>query len=122
MSYAVGTLAKYTKNPAELHWHALLRVLGYLAKPVDYCIRYEGIYNGKSGVKAIGYSKGILLQLSEFNAMWMQALQQIWTPDEVQDSGRFSVMEKLHADISSIIEYGVGVHSSQCSSTRSYIA
>ena len=50
ISYAVGTSAKYMNNPAELHWHALLRVLGYLAKTVDYCIRYEGVENGKSGV------------------------------------------------------------------------
>ena len=35
ISYAVGTLAKYTNNPAELHWKALLRVLGYLAKTLD---------------------------------------------------------------------------------------
>ena len=66
ISYAVGTLAKYTNNPAELHWHALLRVLGYLAKTVDYCIRYEGVENGKSGVEAIGYSRGILPQVSDF--------------------------------------------------------
>jgi hypothetical protein len=32
ISYAVGTLAKYTNNPAELLWKALLRVLSYLAK------------------------------------------------------------------------------------------
>ena len=36
ISYAVGTLAKYTNNPAELHWKALLRVLGYLANTLDY--------------------------------------------------------------------------------------
>jgi hypothetical protein len=34
ISYAVGTLAKYTNNLAEIHWKALLCVLGYLAKNV----------------------------------------------------------------------------------------
>ena len=66
ISYAVGTLAKFTNNPGEIHWKALLRVLGYLAKTIEYCIRYEGIENGKSGVEAIGYSRGILPQLSDF--------------------------------------------------------
>ena len=49
ISYAVGTLAKFTNNPGEIHWKALLRVLGYLAKTIEYCIRYEGIENGRSG-------------------------------------------------------------------------
>ena len=30
IAYAVTTLAKYTSNPGEIHWQALLRVLGYL--------------------------------------------------------------------------------------------
>ena len=29
IAYAVTTLAKYTSNPGEIHWQALLRVLGY---------------------------------------------------------------------------------------------
>jgi hypothetical protein len=66
ISYAVGTLAKYTNNPAELHLKALLRVLGYLAKTLDYCIKYKGIDNGMTGVEAIGYSRGILPQVSDF--------------------------------------------------------
>ena len=66
ISYAVGTLAKYTINPAELHWKALLRVLGYLAKTLDYYIKYEGIENEKTGAEAIEYSKGILPQVSDF--------------------------------------------------------
>ena len=41
-------------------------MLGYLAKTLDYCIKYEGIENGKTGVDAIGYSRGILPQVSDF--------------------------------------------------------
>jgi hypothetical protein len=41
-------------------------VLGYLAKTLDYCIKYEGIENGKTGVEAIGYSRGILPQVFDF--------------------------------------------------------
>ena len=66
ISYAVGTLAKFTNNPGEIHWKALLRVLGYLAKTNEYCIKYEGIENGRSAVEAIGYSRGFLPQLSVF--------------------------------------------------------
>jgi hypothetical protein len=54
ISYAVGTLAKFTNNPEEIHWKALLQELGYLEKTIDCCIRYEGIENGKLGVEAIG--------------------------------------------------------------------
>ena len=41
-------------------------MLGYLAKTLDYCIKYEGIDNGKTGVEAIGYSRGILPHVSDF--------------------------------------------------------
>jgi hypothetical protein len=57
-------LAKYTNKPAELHWKALLRVSGYFANP--FCIKYEGIENGKTGVEAIEYSREILHQVSDF--------------------------------------------------------
>ena len=32
-----------------------------------HCIKYEGVENGKTGVEAIGYSRGILPQISDFN-------------------------------------------------------
>ena len=41
ITYAVGTLAKFTNNPGEIHWKALLRVLGYLSQSVDFCIKYQ---------------------------------------------------------------------------------
>ena len=47
-------------------------------------------------------------------------MKYIWI--HIQDSRKSSIMAKSHADISSTIEYGVGVHGSQCSSTRSYLA
>ena len=60
--------------------------VGYLANTLDYCIKYEGIENGKTGVEAIGYSRGILPQVSDFKCYVMQALQQIWTREEVQQA------------------------------------
>ena len=32
ISFAVGSLVKYTSNPGRVHWEALLRVLGYLSQ------------------------------------------------------------------------------------------
>ena len=40
IAYAVGTLSKFTNNPVEMHWKALLLVLGYLSQSVDFCIKY----------------------------------------------------------------------------------
>ena len=39
IEYAVGTLAKFTNNPGEIHWKALLRVLGYLGQSIDFFIK-----------------------------------------------------------------------------------
>jgi hypothetical protein len=39
ISFAVGSLAKYTSNPGRVHWEALLRILGYLSQTPNHCIR-----------------------------------------------------------------------------------
>ena len=66
IAYAVGTLAKFTNTPGEIHWKALLRVLGYLAQTINYCIRYRRDPSKDNGVEAIGFARGILPQLSDF--------------------------------------------------------
>ena len=43
ISYAVGTLAKFTNNPGEIHWKALLRVLGYLISQLTSASSINGI-------------------------------------------------------------------------------
>ena len=48
IAYAVTTLAKYTSNPGEIHWQALLRVLGYLQATLHHCICYTR--NGNKGM------------------------------------------------------------------------
>lgn len=42
ISYAVCRLARYTKNPNNEHWKAVIRVLGYLKRTKDLSIFYNG--------------------------------------------------------------------------------
>ena len=60
IAYAAGTLAKFTNNPGEIHWKALLRVLGYLSQSVDFCIKYQRNEDLDNGVEAHGFIRGIL--------------------------------------------------------------
>ena len=41
IAYAVSKLSKYTSNPADDHWTALLRVLGYVSHTKEYDLRYR---------------------------------------------------------------------------------
>ena len=41
IAYAVSKLSRYTSNPSDQHWTALLRVLGYLSHTKDYALRYR---------------------------------------------------------------------------------
>lgn len=41
IAYAVNRLSRYTSNPANEHWAALLRVLGYLKKTTNFSLNYE---------------------------------------------------------------------------------
>jgi hypothetical protein len=66
VSFAVGSLAKYTSNPGRVHWEALLRILGYLYQTLNHCIRYKRDTSNEDGVPVRGYARGILLQLSDF--------------------------------------------------------
>jgi len=40
IAYAVSKLSRYTSNPSDLHWTALLRVLGYVSHTKEYALRY----------------------------------------------------------------------------------
>ena len=37
---AVSKLSRYTSNPSDDHWTALLRVLGYKSHTKEYALRY----------------------------------------------------------------------------------
>ena len=39
--YVVSKLSKYTSNPSDVHWTALLRVVDYLKNTKEYALRYE---------------------------------------------------------------------------------
>ena len=58
--YAVTTLAKYTSNPGEIHWQALLRVLGYLQATLHHCICYTRNEKLVNGIAVSGHACGIL--------------------------------------------------------------
>ena len=40
IAYAVSKLTRYTSNPSDQHWTALLRVLGYVSHTKEYSLRY----------------------------------------------------------------------------------
>ena len=66
IAYAVTTLAKYTSNPGELHWQALLRVLGYLSTTINHCICYTRNAEQVNGITVTGHARGILPNISDF--------------------------------------------------------
>ena len=66
IAYAVTTLAKYTSNPGEIHWQALLRVLGYLQATLHHCICYTRNEEQENGIAVSGHARGILPTMSDF--------------------------------------------------------
>lgn len=42
IAYATGRLSRYTHNPNQDNWEALLRVLKYLRGTMNYGIEYNG--------------------------------------------------------------------------------
>ena len=40
IAYAVSKLNRYTSNPSDDNWTALLRVLGYVSHTKEYALRY----------------------------------------------------------------------------------
>jgi Reverse transcriptase (RNA-dependent DNA polymerase) len=66
ISFAVGSLAKYTSNPGRVHWKALLKILGYLSQTLNHFIRYKRDTSNEDGMPVRGYARGILPQLSDF--------------------------------------------------------
>ena len=66
ITYPVNTLAKYTHNPGLIHWHASLRVLGYLNTTKNHCIRYSQ-QTSTEDIVPLGYMRGVLPMLTDFN-------------------------------------------------------
>ena len=66
IAFAVTTLAKYTSNPGEIHWQALLRVLGYLQVTIHHCICYTRNEEQDNGITVSGHARGILPSMSDF--------------------------------------------------------
>ena len=40
IAYVVSKLSRYTSNPSDDHWTALLRLLGYISHTKEYVLRY----------------------------------------------------------------------------------
>ena len=68
IAFAVTTLAKYTSNPGEFHWQALLRVLGYLQATLHHCICYTRNQEQENGIAVSGHARGKLPTMSDFNS------------------------------------------------------
>jgi hypothetical protein len=73
---AVGTLAKFTNNPGEIHWKALLRVLGYLSQSVDFGIKYQRNEDLDNKVEAHRFIRRILPVLQTSSVTLTPALPQ----------------------------------------------
>ena len=41
IAYAARTLSRYTSNPSDDNWTALLQVVGYVSKIREYALRYR---------------------------------------------------------------------------------
>jgi hypothetical protein len=41
IAYAVSRLSRYTHNPSQEHWNALLRLLKYLRGTIDWCLHFN---------------------------------------------------------------------------------
>ena len=41
IAYAVSKLSRYTSNPSDDHWTALLRVVRYISKTREYAFKYR---------------------------------------------------------------------------------
>ena len=59
---AVGKLSRYTSNPNEEHWKAIIRLLRYLRYTTDYGLhytRYPAVLEGYSDANWISDSNSI---------------------------------------------------------------
>ena len=65
IAFASTTLAKYTSNPGEIYWQALLRVLEYLQVTIHHCICYTRNEEQENGSPASGHAHGILPTMSD---------------------------------------------------------
>jgi len=79
ISFAVGSLAKYTSNPGRVHWEALLRILGYLSQTLNHCIRYKRDTSNEDGVPVRGYARGSCPSCQISSATLMRVLRLMLT-------------------------------------------
>ena len=59
IAHAVNKLARFTRNPGNAHWKALLHLLGYLKTTIDYELhygRYPAVLKGYSDANWISDS------------------------------------------------------------------
>ena len=60
ITYAVSKLSRYTSNPSDGHWIALLRVIGYASNIKEYTLRYENyslVFEDNSYANLIAHSE-----------------------------------------------------------------
>ena len=60
IAYSVSKFSRFTSNPGETHWKAILRVLGYLKYTQNYGLhftKYPHVLEGYCDANWISYSK-----------------------------------------------------------------
>ena len=84
ITYAVSKLSRYTSNPSDQHWTALLRVLGYVLHTKEYALRYgqyPPVLEGYSDANWIADSEeskstsGYVFTLGEAAVSWKSSKQ-----------------------------------------------
>ena len=91
--YAVGKLSRYTHNPNQEHWDALLRSLKYLRGTIDWCLHFnkfptvlEGYcdVNWVSDNDKVSSTKGYVFTLGRGAISWKSAKQTYIAPSTME--------------------------------------
>ncbi|GJZ91758.1 zinc finger, CCHC-type containing protein [Tanacetum coccineum] len=60
IAYAVGKLSRFTSNPSNHHWEAIIRVFRYLKKTMNYGLSYVGFPSVIEGYSDASWNKPIV--------------------------------------------------------------
>ena len=93
IAYSVSKLSRFTSNPGETHWKAILRVLGYLKYTQNYglhFIRYPYVLKGYCDANWISDSKdskstsGYVFTLRSAAVSWKSSKQTCITRSKME--------------------------------------
>ncbi|XP_031097071.1 secreted RxLR effector protein 161-like [Ipomoea triloba] len=86
IAFAVSKLSRYTSNPGDMHWKAIVRVMRYLRDTRNYGLHYTGypaVLEGYSDANLISYIKnskstsGYVFTLAGAAVAWKSSKQTV---------------------------------------------